>query len=274
MKQSKINTNQLRAVLTKQERPEPPNPLYAITTFSWRALLKIKRHPEQLLDVAALPILFLLMFTYLFGGAIAGSSREYLQFILPGILVQTVTQITMYTGMDLNKDIQKGFFDRLRTLPIWLPSSLLGSLLVDSFRYLIASTVMVSFSLLLGFRPQGGVVGVISAIALILVFCFSLSWVWNTLALLMRSEQSLMMLSMMVIFPLTFLSSAFVDPTTMPTFLENVVKYNPVSILVDAVRGLMHGNVELANIGLVFLSSVIIIIIFAPLTLFLYRRRK
>ncbi|WP_067842018.1 ABC transporter permease [Amphibacillus sediminis] len=273
-KRDVIDNQQLHAALTTNKRPTPPNPLNAVFTFAWRALLKVKHQPEQLLDVAALPILFLLMFTYLFGGAIAGSTKEYLQFILPGILVQTVTQITMYTGMELNKDIQKGFFDRQRTLPIWLPSSLIGALLVDSLRYIIASTVMVSFALILGFRPQGGIIGVGLAVALLIIFCFSLSWIWNTLALIMRSEQTLMMTSMMVIFPLTFLSSAFVDPSTMPRFLEGFVKINPISLLVDAVRGLMHGIASGQDVLWVLLSSAILIVIFAPLTMYLYRNKK
>lgn len=257
-----------------KEHPLPPNPLVSLGTFMMRALLKTKHTPMALLDITAMPILFLLMFTYLFGGAIAGSTQEYLQFILPGILVQTVLQITMYTGLDLNKDIQKGFFDRQRTMPIWLPSSLVGAMLFDTVRYTIASVIMIIFSIFLGFRPEGGLGGVLLAILLLLIFAFSLSWIWNVLALVMKSENALMASAMMIIFPLTFLSSAFVSPETMPDLLEWFVNVNPISVLVDAVRGLMHGQVQQEDILWSLVASGILTGIFAPLTMKLYKNKK
>lgn len=257
-----------------KEHPLPPNPLVSLGTFMMRALLKTKHTPMALLDITAMPILFLLMFTYLFGGAIAGSTKEYLQFILPGILVQTVLQITMYTGLDLNKDIQKGFFDRQRTMPIWLPSSLVGAMLFDTVRYTIASVIMIIFSIFLGFRPEGGLGGVLLAILLLLIFAFSLSWIWNVLALVMKSENALMASAMMIIFPLTFLSSAFVSPETMPDLLEWFVNVNPISVLVDAVRGLMHGQVQQEDILWSLVASGILTGIFAPLTMKLYKNKK
>ncbi len=174
--------------------------LSASITFGWRALLKIKHVPEQLFDVTAFPVIFLLMFTYLFGGAIAGSTGDYLQFLLPGILVMTVTMITMYTGMDLNKDIVKGVFDRFRTLPIWRPALLVGALAVDMVRYSMAAFIMISLGLILGFRPEGGAIGVVAAVGLLLLFSFSFSWIWTALGIVMRSEKSLMMISMMFFF--------------------------------------------------------------------------
>lgn len=257
-----------------KEHPLPPNPLVSMGTFMMRALLKTKHTPMALLDITAMPILFLLMFTYLFGGAIAGSTQEYLQFILPGILVQTVTQITMYTGLDLNKDIQKGFFDRQRTMPIWLPSSLVGAMLFDTVRYTIASVIMIIFSMFLGFRPEGGLGGVLLAVLLLLIFAFSLSWIWNVLALVMKSENALMASAMMIIFPLTFLSSAFVSPETMPDLLEWFVNVNPISVLVDAVRGLMHGQVQQEDILWSLVASGILTGIFAPLTMKLYKNKN
>ncbi len=259
--------------IASRKRPDRPSALSSSLTFASRAMLRIKHIPEQLFDVTVFPIIFLLMFTYLFGGAIAGSTSEYLQFLLPGILVMTVSQITMYTGIDLNNDIRKGIFDRFRTLPIWLPSALVGALLVDAVRYSIASAIMISLGLLLGFRPDGGFIGVIEAVALILFFCFSLSWIWTTLGLIMRSEKSLMMVSMMVLFPLTFVSNVFVDPETLPGWLEKFVDVNPISLLVTAVRGLMHGTATLEQIGWVFFVSILIMAIFAPLTMYLYRKK-
>ncbi|WP_078394411.1 ABC transporter permease [Shouchella patagoniensis] len=266
--------NQLAEAIAKSERPPRPSPLAATMAFATRTLLRIKHIPEQMFDVTVFPIIFLLMFTYLFGGAISGSTGEYLQFLLPGILVMTVAQITMYTGLDLNNDIRKGIFDRFRTLPIWLPSALVGSLLVDTVRYTMASTIMIILGLILGFRPEGGFLGVVAAVGLILLFCFSLSWIWTTLGLIMRSDKSLMMVSMMVLFPLTFVSNVFVNPETLPSFLEAFVDINPISLLVNAVRGLMHGSVTAGDIGWVFFVSAIITIIFAPLTMYLYRNKK
>ncbi|MFD0469311.1 ABC transporter permease [Nonomuraea thailandensis] len=185
-------------------------------TFGWRSMLKIKHVPEQLFDVTAFPIMMTLMFTYLFGGALAGSPTEYLQFLLPGIMVTSVVMITMYTGVEVNKDIEKGVFDRFRTLPIWRPSTMVGYLLGDILRYFMASTVILLIGLLLGFRPSGGVAGVLGGIALLLVFSFAFSWLWTMIGLLMRNEKSVMGVSMLVMMPLTFLSNVYVDPPPCP----------------------------------------------------------
>lgn len=256
------------------KRPDPPSALASTMAFAHRALLRIKHVPEQMFDVTVFPIIFLLMFTYLFGGAIAGSTGEYLQFLLPGILVMTVSQITMYTGIDLNNDIRKGIFDRFRTLPIWLPSALVGALLVDVIRYSLASAIMIGLGLVLGFRPEGGAMGVLGAVLVILLFSFSFSWIWTAAGIIMRSEKSLMMVSFLVVFPLTFVSNVFVDPSTLPSWLQGFVNINPISILATAVRGLMHGNGTWEQIGWVVVVSAIFVVIFAPLTMYLYRRKE
>jgi ABC-2 type transport system permease protein len=264
----------LRSALSARARPQRPNALSASLMFGWRALLKIKHVPEQLFDVTAFPIMFTVMFTYLFGGALAGSTSEYLQFLLPGILVQTVVFITMYTGMGLNTDISKGVFDRFRSLPVWRPAALVGALLGDVLRYTMASTIVIVLGLVLGFRPAGGVLGVLSSVALLLVFSFSLSWIWTTLGLVLRTPNSVMMASFLVLFPLTFASNIFVDPQTMPSWLEAVVGANPITHLVTATRGLMHGTVAAGQIGWVLLISGALIAVFAPLTMYLYRNKK
>ncbi|MFP3322739.1 ABC transporter permease [Planococcus sp. SIMBA_160] len=256
------------------KRPDPPSAMASTMAFAHRALLRIKHVPEQMFDVTVFPIIFLLMFTYLFGGAIAGSTGEYLQFLLPGILVMTVSQITMYTGIDLNNDIRKGIFDRFRTLPIWLPSALIGALLVDVIRYSLASAIMIGLGLILGFRPEGGALGVVGAVLVILLFSFSFSWIWTAAGIIMRSEKSLMMVSFLVVFPLTFVSNVFVDPSTLPSWLQGFVNINPISILATAVRGLMHGNGTWEQIGWVVVVSAIFVVIFAPLTMYLYRRKE
>jgi ABC-2 type transport system permease protein len=257
----------LRDTLAVRERPSTTTALSASLTFGWRALLKIKHIPEQLFDVTMFPIMFLLLFTYLFGGALAGSTGEYLQFVLPGILVMTVTMITMYTGSTLNTDITKGVFDRFRSLPIWQPSVLVGALLGDAVRYSLASIVIVVLGVALGFRPDAGLHGVLAAFGLLLVFCFALSWIWTLFGLLMRKPESVMYAAMMVLFPLTFMSNILVDPATMPGWLQAFVGVNPISHLVTATRGLMHGSVTAAEIGIVLAMSAALVAVFGPLTM-------
>ena len=269
-----VRDDALHAALSARKRPPRPNALSTSLTLGWRALLKIKHVPEQLFDVTAFPIMFTLMFTYLFGGALAGSTGEYLQFLLPGILVQTVVFITIYTGFTLNGDISKGVFDRFRSLPIWRPAVLVGALLGDAARYTMASTMVIVLGLVLGFRPAGGVIGVLLSVALLLVFSFSLSWIWTTLGLILRTPNSVMGVSMMVLFPLTFASNIFVDPRTMPSWLETIVGANPITHLVTAVRGLMSGTVTPGQIGWVLLISGALVAVFAPLTMYLYRNKK
>ncbi|WP_170972408.1 ABC transporter permease [Natronorubrum halophilum] len=264
----------LRSAVATGDRPAPPSALSASLTFGWRALLKIKHVPEQLFDVTVFPIMFLVMFTYLFGGALAGSTGEYLQALLPGILAMTVVFITIYTGVTLNNDIDKGVFDRFRTVPVWQPSVIVGALLGDAVRYTIASTIVIVLGLILGFRPDGGIAGVLAAVALLLVFSFSLSWVWTALGFVMRTPESLMAASMMVLFPLTFVSNVFVDPRTMPGWLEAFVDINPVSHLVTAMRGLMHGTATVGDVGVVLLMSAVLVVVFGPVTMYLFRAQQ
>jgi ABC-2 type transport system permease protein len=269
-----VSEESLHSVLSARTRPSRPSALSASLTFGWRALLKIKHVPEQLFDVTAFPIMFTLIFTYLFGGALAGSTNEYLHYLLPGILVQTVVFITIYTGLGLNTDITKGVFDRFRSLPIWRPAALVGALLGDAARYTMASTMVIVLGLVLGFRPDGGVLGVLLSVALLLVFSFGLSWIWTALGLVLRTPNSVMGVSMMALFPLTFASNIFVDPRTMPSWLEAIVGANPITHLATAVRGLMHGTATAGQIGWVLLTSGILVAVFAPLTMYLYSNKK
>ncbi len=269
-----VSDESLREVLSFRTRPPRPNALTTSLTFGWRALLKIKHVPEQLFDVTAFPVMLTVMFTYLFGGALAGSTTEYLQYLLPGILVQTVVMITMYTGMSLNTDITKGIFDRFRSLPIWHPSAIVGALLGDIVRYTIASTVVIVLGIVMGFRPDGGVVGVLLGVVLLIVFSISFAWIWIMIGLIVRTPNSVMMLSMLILFPLTFASNIFVNPETMPRWLQAFVDVNPVSLLVEAVRGLMHGTVTTPQIGWVLLVSAVFIAVFAPIAMYLYRNKR
>ncbi len=255
-------------------RPARANAVSSSLSFGWRALLKIKHVPEQLFDVTMFPVMFTLMFTYLFGGALAGSTEAYVQYLIPGILVQTVVMITMYTGLTLNKDIEKGMFDRFRSLPIWRPAPLVGALLGDLVRYTIASVIVMILGLVLGFRPDGGVIGVVAAIALLLLFSFSMSWTWTMLALLLRTEQAVMGVSMFILFPLTFASNIFVDPTTMPGWLQAFVDVNPVSALVTAIRELMAGTLTPTHLGVVLAWCAGFVVVFGPITMRLYNKRS
>jgi ABC-2 type transport system permease protein len=263
----------LNAVLAAGEQPRPPSAWSAARTFGWRAMLKIKHVPEQMFDVTAFPIIMVLMFTYLFGGALAGSVTEYLQFLLPGIMVTSVIMITMYTGTGVNVDIEKGVFDRFRTLPVWRPAALVGALFGDVFRYFTAATVILIVGLILGFRPDGGAVGVLLGIALLIGFSFAFSWIWTMFGLLLRSEKSVMGVSMMVLFPLTFLSNVFVEPATMPAWLRVFTDVNPITHLVAAVRSLMQGNADAGEITWTLVAGVVIIAIFGTLTMRLYNRK-
>lgn len=258
---------------TSNQRPPRPSALSASLTHGWRALLKIKHVPWQLIDVTLFPILMTVMMTFIFGGAIAGSIEAYVQHLIPGILVLTVAMISMYTAVGLNTDISKGIFDRFRSLPFWRPAVLVGALLGDTLRYTTASTVVIVLGLVLGFRPEGGLIGILSAIAIVLMFAFSLSWVWTSIALLIDDTETVTMVSSLTTFPLTFISNVFVNPTTMPEFLQPLVSINPVSLTAAAVRGLMHGTVSSAELVSVFVACGILVAIFAPLTMYLYNNK-
>ena len=236
-------------------------------------MLKIKHVPEQLLDVTVTPVLFVLMFTFLFGGAVAGSTSDYLQYILPGIVVMSVLFTTVYSGVALNTDMTKGVVDRFRALPVSRSAPLIGSVLGDSVRYTIGGVVVVVVGLAIGFRPEGGAIGVIGAIALVVVFACGLAWVFTTVGLLMRSPSAVMNTGFMVLFPLTFLSNVFVEPETLPGWLESFVDANPVSHLATASRDLMAGTPSGTEIGLVLGAAAVLTAVFAPITVHLYRTR-
>lgn len=268
-----IATQQTTDALLLRDRPSPASGITASLTFGRRALLKIRHVPEQLGDAIGIPVIFTLMFTYMFGGALAGSTDAYLQFLLPGTMAMSVLMITVYAGINLNSDITRGSFDRFRTLPIWRPALIVGGLVSDVARNVLAAFLVLAIGLIMGFRPDGGVLGVAGAIGLVLVFAFGISWIWAILGLTLRTPNSVTMVSFLVQFPLTFVSNVFVDPSTMPGWLQAFVDVNPVSHLVTAVRGLMAGEPDGSEIAYVLVATAVLVAVLAPLTMSIYRRR-
>jgi ABC-2 type transport system permease protein len=262
-----------RRLADQPEERRHATPASASLTFAWRAMLKLKHVPEELADVIGIPILFTLMFTYLFGGALAGSTGEYLQFLLPGTLVLAVVLVTIYSGVTLNSDLSTGAFDRFRSMPIWRPAPIIGGLIGDTGRYLIASALVIGLGLLMGYHPHGGPEGTLAAVGLILAFAFGMGWIWTSLGLLMRSPRAIMSVGLTVLFPVTFASNVFVEPTTMPSWLRSFVDANPISHLVTAERGLMNGTATAGQIVWVLAASAALTAVLAPLTMRLYRNK-
>lgn len=261
-------------ILASTPPPRPAGGLAASFTFAWRSLLKIKHVPEQLGDVIGIPVLFTLMFTYLFGGALAGSTSHYLQFLLPGTLALAVVFVTVYSGVTLNRDLATGAFDRFRSMPIWRPAPIIGALIGDAGRYLLASSLVIGLGLAMGYRPHGGPAGVLAAIALVLVFASALSWIWTTLALLLRTPNAVMSIGFVILFPITFMSNIFVDPHTMPRWLRAIADINPISHLATAARGLMAGHPTSGHVLWALAAAAVLTAVFAPLTTVLYQRRQ
>lgn len=206
---------------------------------------------------------------------LSGSIGGYVQDFIPGVVVQSIVFITVYTGVGLATDINKGIFDRFRSLAIWQPSPVFGAILGDLVRYSIAAFIVIVLGLILGFRPGGGILGVLAGVGLVLVFAISLSWIWMVIGMKVKTPEAVMATSFLFLFPLTFLTNIFVfDLSTMPEWLQAVVLANPVTHLVFAVRGLMQGTDVLANVGWVLLASLVTSAVFAPLALRLYRKER
>ena len=255
------------------ERPAEPGALSNALAFGWRAVLKFKHVPEQLFDLVMTPIMFTLLFTFVFGGALAGSTDRYMQFFLPGILVQTVVFNSVYSGMGLSTDLGKGLFDRFRSLPIWSLAPFAGLMVGDVLRHLIASLIILSIGILLGYRPEAGFIGVLAALALLIAIGFGVGWIFLVLGLVMRTPNTVMTMAFTGIMPLVFASNIMVDPATMPGWLRVFVDVNPVSLMATAMRGLMNGGVTWTQVGLALLAPALLTAVLAPLTLWLYRRR-
>ena len=214
-----------------------------------------------------------LLFTYLFGGALAGSTHGYLQFLLPGTLALAVVFVTVYSGVTLNADLATGAFDRFRSMPVWRPAPILGALIGDIGRYLLAGGLVIGLGFAMGYRPAGGAAGVLAAIAIVVLFASALSWAWITLGLILRSPNAVMSIGFVILFPITFMSNIFVNPATMPSWLRGISDVNPVSHLVTATRTLMAGTATTPQVLWAVAAAGVLIAVFAPLTALLYQRK-
>jgi ABC transporter DrrB family efflux protein len=242
--------------------------------FGWRSMLKIKHIPEQFTDALITPIMFTFMFTYIFGGALAGSTAEYLHFFVPGILVQTLVFNSIYSGMNIHTDISKGLFDRFRSMPIWSPTPLVGIFVGDIVRHLISGIVVLIFAAFLGFKIGAGPLAVVSVFLISIYFAVSISWLFLILGITMRSLSAVMSLGWLLLMPLVFMSNIFVDPATMPDWLQIFVAWNPLAWQVDVCREILDGVYNWANIGKAIGASTLITLILAPIGIFFYKKER
>ena len=235
-------------------------------TMAWRATLKMRRNFEQFFDVTIQPLLFTAMFAGIFGGAVAGSVGDYLPLLIPGLIGQTVLTACIATGTSLREDMDKGVFDRFKVLPISRVAPLAGPMVADMIRYAIAATLTFGTGIALGYRPGGGVVGVGAAILLAVVAGWSMAWIFTWFGTVGSSASAVQGYSLMVMFPLTFLSNAFVPASTLPGWLEAFTTVNPVSHVVTALRDLANDGAVTAEVGWALLGCGVVIAVFAPLS--------
>jgi ABC-2 type transport system permease protein len=260
------------AVARTRPRTSLAETLGQTVSMAWRALKKMRRNPEQFFDVTLQPLLFTAMFAYVFGGAISGDVKSYLPLMIPGIVAQTVLTTCMSTGVQLREDMDKGVFDRFKALPIARIAPLAGPMIADLVRYLIAAGLTFVMGVIIGYRPGGGALGVLGAIVLAVFTGWSLAWIFTWIGTIARSARSVQGLSMLILFPLTFLSNAFVPVRTLPAGLAAFVKINPVSHLVSATRDLANHAVISGEVGWTLVAGLTVIAVFAPLSVRSYRR--
>jgi ABC transporter DrrB family efflux protein len=238
-----------------------------------RNLRHIRRTPELLLDVTLSPIMFVILFRYVFGGAIPVEGTTYVNFLMAGIFVQTIAFAGVYTGVLLANDLKNGMIDRFRSLPMLQSSVLTGRTLTDLMRAMLAVAVMTVVGLLVGFRPEGGVAGWFLAIGVMLAFGFALSWIGVAMGAFVRTPEALQGLIFMTVFPLTFASSAFVPTETMPDWLRVFADNQPMTLVTNTVRSFTLTGTGGPDAIPALIWSVGSLVVFFPLALWLYRRR-
>ncbi|SFB88309.1 ABC transporter permease [Streptomyces aidingensis] len=242
-------------------------------TLAWRTVVQVRHNPWELSDFSIQPIMFVLLFTYVFGGAIAGSVSDYLTFMLPGMVAMNMLFVTLYVGQGLNTDLTKGVFDRLRSLPIarWAP--LAGRIMADQVKQLWSIVLVLGVGMILGFRLENGFLGLAGAVVLLLVFALAFSWVAVLVGLTAKDAERVQIFGFTALFPVTFVSNVFVPVETMPGWLQAWVDVNPVSIIADACRGLMLGGPVATPVLQTLLWAGAIAAVFAPLSVWTFKRR-
>lgn len=242
-------------------------------TLAWRTVVQVRHNPWELGDFSIQPIMFVLLFTFMFGGAIAGDWRAYLTFMLPGMLVMNMLFVALYVGQGLNTDLTKGVFDRLRSLPVarWAP--LAGRILADQVKQAWSIVLVLGVGVVLGFRIGTGAAGLLGAVALLLVFALAFSWVAVVVGLLAPDPERVQIYGMTALFPITFVSNVFVPVQTLPDWLQAFVNANPVSVLADAVRGLMLTGADAGTIIRSLIWAAAITAVFGPLSVWAFKRR-
>ena len=261
------------ATITRPVSTSPGSVWRHTITIARRNLLHIKSDPEQLVGMTIQPLMFLVLFVYVFGGAISGSSSEYLLFALPGILVQGTAFTPFTTALGLNVDFQRGVIDRFRSLPIARSAVIGGRILADGVRIVWGELILIGFGVLLGFRFGGGPDGAIAAFVLVAAFGLTLCWPMAFIGVTAKSPEAVNTWGFMIILPLTFASSTFARPETMPGWLEAFVNVNPITDVVDATRGLMLGGPVTEPVIRSIIWMAVITAVFAPLAIARYRRR-
>ncbi len=242
-------------------------------TITRRDLLHIKSDPEQLVGMTIQPLMFFFLFVYVFGGAIAGSSSAYLQFALPGLIVQSVTFTGFTTALGLNIDFQRGLVDRFRSLPIARSAVIGGRILSDSVRVVWGVLIMAIFGVIVGFDFEGGAAGAVGGLLLATAFGITVCWPMAFIGIVAKAPESVNTYGFLLILPLTFASSVFAPPDTMPGWLQAFVNVNPVTAVVDATRALMLGGPVADSLIESILWMAGITAVFAPLAIARYRRR-
>ena len=240
-----------------------------------RSLIKTMRTPEALIDVTIQPVIFLLMFTYLFGGAIANGDRHtYLQVLLPGMLAQSLAMGGVALGQNLNADIEKGVFDRFRSLPISRAAPLVGAVLADVLRYLSVCVVMLGFgTLVMGFRVETGVLPALAAVALSIAFGLCFCWISVWVGMLARTSGAVQGIMFLLVLPLTFGSNVYVPTDTLPGVVQGFVAVNPITPLVATIRGLLIGGPVAGPLTTTLIWMAGLLAVFVPLALRAYARR-
>ena len=256
-----------------QPNPRPFRLLRHSLALAKRSLIKTARTPEALIDVTLQPVLFLIIFVYVFGGAVAGSTHDYLQFLLPGILAQTIATGCIAIGVNLNTDIAKGIFDRFRSLPVPRSAPLLGAVLGDIVRYVIVTLSTLAIGYVMGFRITTDPLSAVAGCALAVLFALCLSWLPVYVSMKVRTPGAVQGLMFALIMPLSFASNVFVGTSTLPGWMQSFVDVNPLTHLVGAMRGLFLGSPLGNHVWWTLAWCAALVVVFMPLALRAYRKK-